>query len=153
MGRSMFKFAVVAIAIVAAFAAIWLYAIKPKLETEKGYLELTQADEWGDLQGIEFQHRKMLGLRVPVLLKAAVGPKNYDVLGVRSDNNNFPYVWIVLNVNAGANGIFSMPHDEAYTLPCAYLRDIESKESIDLKVKRALEAHCTEFVPSGGVTR
>jgi hypothetical protein len=118
------------------------YCIERRWEQTPGYMEIAQAPIWGDLQGIEFSHRNVGDLQVPMILKGAVGEENYDVLGVRSINKSRPYVWIVLNANAGANGIFSMPHDNGFALPCSYLGEIESKEKVDAKVLSELQSHC-----------
>jgi hypothetical protein len=79
------------------------------------------------------------GLR---LLRGAVDSGKYDVLGVLTDDDRARYVWIVLNVNAGTNGIYAMPQHQNFTLPCGYLDQLESNESIDPTVKAALRGHC-----------
>ncbi|WP_284323223.1 hypothetical protein [Dyella acidisoli] len=131
------------IAIVAVVAACY-YLLKPRLMSDKGFLEIAQAPIWSDLQGIEFQHRAKRDLKLPVLLKGAVDSGKYDVLGVVGKSSRTPSVWIVLNVNAGVNGIYAMPSDVDYALPCSYLRDLTSKEVIDSKVRVALQSHCIE---------
>jgi len=114
---------------------------KWEIEPEKGFLELSQADVWGDLQGVEFRHRTD-HLPVPMILKAAVGPDKYDVLAVASNSKQFPYVWIVLNVNAGMNGLFTMPDHVAYSLQCDYLEKLKTQVKIDVRVLNDLSHHC-----------
>jgi hypothetical protein len=137
-----FKRIILVTSIAAAVVIAWFFY--KKWQSTPGYLELTQATLWGDLQGIEFQHRSLRDLQAPVLLRKAVGNEDYDVLGVRSEDRRYPYVWIILNTNAKENGIFSMPHEADYTLPCGYLRELESREQIDEKVLKALDLHCIE---------
>jgi len=121
---------------------IWHYFLKPSLMSDEGILEITQAPLWADLQAIEFQHRTMKNLQIPVLLKGAVGSGKYDVLGLQSESAQFPFVWILLNTNAGVNGIYAMPGDVGFVLPCGYLRELEMKEQIDAHVHQALQSHC-----------
>jgi hypothetical protein len=138
-----FKLVIVAIVIIAGIIACY-YFLKPKLMADKGFLEIAQAPVWSDLQGIEFQQRGKRDLKLPVLLKGAVDSGKYDVLGVVGKSSRTPFVWIVLNVNAGVNGIYAMPSNVDYVLPCSYLRDLTSKEKVDSKVLVALQSHCTE---------
>jgi hypothetical protein len=109
----------------------------------KGGLEITQAPVWSDLQSIEAQHRDDPHLTTPVVLKAAVNRGRYDVAGLQSDSSRSPYVWIVLNGNAGANGLFTLPHDVSYTLACADIKSLEGQSTLDPQVTAALHHHCT----------
>lgn len=131
---------------VAIAATAWFWCVRPRLMLSKGVAELTQASVWADLQAIEFRHRSMKGLEVPLLLKGAIESGGYDVLGVSSKDTQFPFVWIVLNTNAGVNGIYTMPHNSDFELACSYLRELESRERIDSKVLLFLQSHCQ---PSG----
>lgn len=79
---------------------------------------------------------------MPLLLKGAVNSSKYNVLGVRGLSARTPYVWIVLNDNAGANGIYAMPSNVDFDLSCAYLKELESKEDIDSAVDKVLREHC-----------
>lgn len=122
----------------------WHLWLRPRMMADKGYLELAQAPIWADLQGIELQHRAVKHLQVPMLLKGAVGSGKYDVLGLAGTSQRNPYVWIVLNTDAGINGIYAMPSGEDFRLPCSYLKWLESKELINSKVKQALSSRCVE---------
>jgi hypothetical protein len=133
---------------IVAIAVLAYYFIKPKLMTDKGFLEIAQAPIWSDLQGIEFQHRTTKDLHAPILIKGAVDSGEYDVLGVSANSSSTPFVWIVLNTNAGVNGIYAMPNNVDYKLSCPYLHDLATKEKIDNKVMTALQSHCTDSAPA-----
>jgi hypothetical protein len=133
----------VAIVIAAVVAACYCF-LKPRIMSDKDFLEIAQAPIWSDLQEIEFQYRTERHLKLSVLLKDAVDSGKYDVLGVVGKSSRTPFVWIVLNANAGVNGIYAMPSNVDYVLPCRYLRDLTSREAIDSKVQVALRSHCTE---------
>lgn len=119
--------------------------IKPRLMSDKGFLEIAQAPIWSDLQGIEFQHRSQKDLHPPVLLKEVVDSGKYDVLGLTGKSSRTPYVWVVLNTNAGINGIYALPSNVDYELSCGYLHDLSAKENIDSKVMTSLQSHCTNL--------
>ena len=136
------------ILVIVAIAVFGYYFVKPKLMTDKGFLEIAQAPIWSDLQGIEFQHRSTKDLHVPILIKGAVDSSEYDVLGVSANSSSTPFVWIVLNTNAGVNGIYAMPNNVNYKLSCPYLHDLATKEKIDSHVMAALQSHCTNSVPA-----
>ena len=121
----------------------WHLWLRPRMMTDKGYLELVQAPIWGDLQGIELQYRSTKNLQVPMLLKGAVDSGKYDVLALEGTSQSNPYVWIVLNTDAGINGIYVMPTNETFSLPCSYLKALETSEYINSKVRMVLVAHCT----------
>jgi hypothetical protein len=141
-GKKLTAFTLLLVVLVALVVACYHYLIKPKLMNDKGYLEIAQAPIWADLQGIEFQHRTQKDLTTPALLKGAVDSGKYDVLGIPSKSTRNPYVWIVLNTNAGINGIYAMPNNVDYSLSCGYLHDLATKENIDSKVMASLQAHC-----------
>jgi len=123
--------------------------------TDKGFLEIAQAPIWADLQGIEFQHRSSTTLQMPMLLKGAVDSGKYDVLGLAGTSPRNPFVWIVLNTDAGINGIYAMPANEDFSLPCNYLNLLESREHINRKVQVVLSAHCigAPQAPAGAGTK
>ena len=127
-------------AFIAIAAGVWWGSVR----NTKGALELTQASVWADLQGIEAEHRADKHLHVPVFLKEAVDDGRYDVVGLRSDSMQFPYVWIVLNANARANGIYSMPHDTNFTLACSEVDTLSTQTTLDSTVAAALKAHCAQ---------
>ena len=134
--------------VIAAVAWLgWHLWLKPRMMVDKGYLELAQAPIWADLQGIELQHRSDKNLRVPLLLKGAVDSGKYDVLGLAGTSQRNPYVWIVLNTDAGINGIYVMPANEPFRLPCSYLKTLETSQQINSKVHVVLAAHCTRAEP------
>jgi hypothetical protein len=141
MCGSVAKFAISISTILVALIAAFGY-FKSKVEPDRGFLDMSQAYVWGDLQGIEFQHRTDKNLQVPTLIRGAVGPDKYDVLGVASNSKRFPYVWIVLNVNAGANGLFIMSSHTGYVLPCDYLGKLKTQVKIDARVLSDLGHHC-----------
>ena len=97
------------------------YVLLPNSNKSKSYLEITQAPIWASLQTLELSSRK-LKLNVPVIRKLDTGDGVYTVLGVAGRDQNYPYVWIILNINSGLNGIYSMPYEESFTLPCGYLK-------------------------------
>jgi hypothetical protein len=137
-----FKLFTLIVVLVAFVVACCWYLIKPKLLADKGFLEIAQAPIWSDLQGIEIQHRSQKDLATPALLKGAVNSGKYDVLGMPSKSVRNPYVWVVLNTNAGINGIYTMPNNVDYALSCGYLHDLSIKENIDNKVMISLQSHC-----------
>ena len=122
----------------------------PKGNESKGFLELSQAPIWASLQTLEFSNRKFKNLSVPTLSKLNTGSGVYDVLGVSGKSKSSPYVWIVLNINAGINGIFSMPNDESFDLSCQYLKTIKVKVKIDKKVEEFLRRRCVDYKKMGG---
>lgn len=129
--------------LIAALAWLgWHLWLKPRMMADKGYLELAQAPVWADLQGIELQHRTTTNLQVPMLLKGAVDSGKYDVLGLAGTSQRNPYVWIVLNTDAGINGIYAMPSNEDFRISCSYLKTLESQEVLNSKVRQVLLAHC-----------
>lgn len=130
----------------------WHLWLKPRMMVDKGYLELAQAPVWADLQGIELQHRSAKNLQVPMLLKGAVDSGKYDVLGLAGTSQRNPYVWIVLNADAGVNGIYAMPANERFSLPCSYLKTLETSEQINSKVHVVLAAHCARAEPMSART-
>jgi hypothetical protein len=82
-----------------------------------------------------------------MLLKGAVDSGKYDVLGLAGTSQRNPYVWIVLNADAGINGIYVMPGNEPFSLPCRYLKTLEPRDKINRKVYAVLAAHCTRAEP------
>lgn len=125
---------------------------KKFITADRGTLELTQKSIWADLQSIEYEHRSDHRLTPPVLLKGQVGPEKYDVLGLSTNDSHFPFVWIVLGANAGANGIFAMPQNTRFTIACSYLGELGAKERIDDKVRVLLQQHCVDTLnPTPGV--
>ena len=139
------------IVVLVVLAVACYHLVKPKLMLDKGFLEIAQAPIWSDLQGIEFQHRSTKELHVPILIKRAVDSGEYDVLGVSANSSRTPFVWIVLNTNAGVNGIYAMPNNVDYKLSCLYLHDLATKEKIDNIVMAALQSHCTDSaLPESG---
>jgi len=132
------RIGLVLLAIALVLAGVWWGERHPK-----GGLELSQAPVWAALQTIEAQHRGDSALQVPALLTNAVAGNN-DVVGLRSDSARFPYVWIVLTTNAGANGIYALPHDANFTLACSDVRSLQSRTKVDPVVVSALQAHCRD---------
>lgn len=131
-------FLIVLLAMALLACLIW----KEFIIGDRGTLELTQKSIWADLQSIEYEHRSDRRLTPPVLLKGEVGPEKYDVLGLSTNDNRFPFVWIVLGANAGSNGIFAMPKNTHFTIACDYLSKLGAKEKIDDKVRALLQEHC-----------
>lgn len=126
-------------------AALAFYPmLKQKLLADKNFLELTQASVWADLQGLEYTHRSLPGLKMPMLLEGAINSSKYNVLGVRGLSERTPYVWIVLNDNAGANGVYAMPSNVNFHLSCIYLKELESREDIDSVADQFLKRRCID---------
>lgn len=130
--------------IIIACISYFYFIFLPNQNDNKGILELTQAPIWASLQTLEFSNRKHKDLNMPVLRKLNTGSGVYDVLGVSGKSKNSPYVWIVLNVNAGINGVFSMPNDESFDLSCQYLKTIKDKVEVDKRVEKFLQDHCVD---------
>jgi hypothetical protein len=128
------------ILILAAVAAVAL-GITWGLHT-KGGLEIEQAPIWTKLQSIEASYRDNKALATPALLRVAIDNADYDVIGLKSDSDRFPYVWIVLTADAGSNGIYAMPHNVRYTVACDYVANLKAKMRIDPIVFQALESRC-----------
>lgn len=110
----------------------------------RGTLELTQKSIWADLQSIEYGHRSYPISSAPVLVRGQVGAEKYDVLGLPTNDKQFPFMWIVLGANAGANGFFAMPKKSNFTIDCSYLDKLGANETIDDKVRAFLEMHCVK---------
>ena len=115
--------------------------------------EMNQKPIWADLQGIEFRNRDNNNLLTPTLFKGAIGEKGYAVLVISLNRNttslpSFRHVWIIINVNAGINGIYMMPHeipqekDLHLLLPCKFLSSLKKTEKLDPVVSDFLELHC-----------
>lgn len=71
---------------------------------------------------------------VPVVLKGPIDGGRYDVVGLRSDSKQFPYVWIVLNASARADGIYPVPNDREFILACSDVDSLETKTMMDVAV-------------------
>jgi hypothetical protein len=125
-------------------ALIGCFFWKGFIAGDRGTLELTQKTIWADLQSIEYEHRSDHHSTPPVLLKGKVGAEKYDVLGLPTNDKHFPFVWIVLGANAGANGIFAMPQNTHFTIECNYLGKLGASEKIDDKVRALLQEHCVK---------
>ncbi|MEX1829125.1 hypothetical protein [Luteibacter sp. CQ10] len=130
--------------VVALTLLLCYFPLKRILSADKAFAEITQAPVWADLQVIEYQHRNLKGLRMPMILRGADGADGNDVLGVIGGSGDNPYVWIVLNKNAGVNGIYAMPPDASFRVSCRYLGDLSSKEKIDGIVFNSLIEHCVD---------
>jgi hypothetical protein len=130
-----------AILIPAVIAAVAI-GISWGLHHTKGGLEIEQAPIWTKLQSIEATHRDARTLATPTLLRIAIDNSDHDVIGLKSDSERFPYVWIVLTADAGGNGIYAMPHDVSYSVTCAYVANLKGKVQVDPIVLQALESRC-----------
>lgn len=83
----------------------------------------------------------------PLFIKGAILFKgtSYDVLGIPTKHEKFPYFWIVTNAHDNSSPpdyIFSITAGDQFFLSCNYFEHLNHNEKIDDVVRRFLSETC-----------
>jgi hypothetical protein len=103
--------------------------------------ELGQKEIWSVLQGVEQQHRSDLDSKTPIFVERAIDSE-YNLLGIPTDNQKFPRVWLVLNKIDDTNKVYIIPKNLTLILECSYIDAVQSKTKIEPSVLSFLMSVC-----------
>ena len=135
IGFSSKKMAVIACVVIIAFI-IYYYLFKIVSNGELG-----QKEVWSVLQGIEKQQRTNSDAKTPIFLENALD-SGYNLLGIPTDNHQFPRAWLVLNKSDDINKIYILPENQSLIIECAYIYTVQTETKIEASVLSFLMRIC-----------
>jgi hypothetical protein len=111
--------------------------------------ELGNKEIYGAMQGLEVSYRNKNNHHQPIFLRKNIllsGKRKLDLLGMPSDDENFPYFWVVTNAHVDNDitvpeKVYEMGQGNFY-LTCSHLDGLNKKENIDKVVYNYLKKQC-----------
>jgi hypothetical protein len=104
--------------------------------------ELGEKHGWTVLQAIELKYRSDSDTQTPIMLFSPLESK-FVVLGVPTEDAEFPRAWIILNEITPSSSVYILPRGQRFHVSCSYVGEISSKAKIAAPVLELLRAQCS----------
>lgn len=129
------RIVVIAIVSVLVGGAYYLFYVLPRGE-------LGQAPKWSVLQYVEQAHRKDSKSSTPIVIPRSDNLA-YSVLGIPTNLEGSPFVWILLDGGDDSYGpIKMMPQGVTFRIDCKFVDDLPKKYAVDKPVLIYLQKNC-----------
>lgn len=104
--------------------------------------ELADKPYWAALQGVEYENRSARD--ASPLLRSNIGGTGADAVGLRSQSDSYPYVWVILNETDSDGEPYVMPRGVPIAADCHQLERQINGHQVEPSVRSLLFRGCPE---------